>query len=31
VKFEEGVYLFQNLLKEAYGSWLDGSSRGKEA
>jgi choline monooxygenase len=27
VKFEGGVYLFQNLLKEAYRSWLDGSMK----
>jgi choline monooxygenase len=27
VKFEEGVYLFQNLLKQAYKSWLDESTK----
>jgi choline monooxygenase len=26
VKFEEGVYLFQNLLKAAYKSWIDEST-----
>ena len=31
VKFEEGVYLFQTLLKKAYRNWIDGSSRDKEA
>jgi choline monooxygenase len=27
VKFEEGVYLFQNLLKQAYKGWLDESTK----
>jgi choline monooxygenase len=27
VKFEEGVYLFQTLLKKAYQSWIDESTK----